>query len=128
MNEKPPTDNYSGLWVHKSPADGMTYEREYLDGVEHGVYKHIHQSGAVLREGKKQHGLDHGTVILRNTEGIVLNQYEFVLGTGVHLIYTSAGRIGWEIPYVNGLPHGFKREYSNNRLIFEQEYDNGKKI
>jgi antitoxin component YwqK of YwqJK toxin-antitoxin module len=99
-----------------------------VEGVEHGTYRHKLPSGVSLREGVKHNGLDHGIVRVRDSKGNVQGSYHFENGTGTHFIYTSSGAPGWEIPYVDGKPHGIKRHYINGKVISEQEYCNGKKL
>lgn len=127
MNEQNPPNDFNGLWVYKCPTE-MVYEKEFVRGVEHGVYRHKLPSGIVLREGSKLDGLDHGKVILRDSKGNELDNYQFDHGTGTHYIYTSSGILGWEIPYKDGLKHGIKRHYINGKVESEQEYLNGRKI
>ena len=127
MNKQNPPDDFTGLWIYKCPT-GMVYEKEFVHGEEHGVYRHKNLSGIALREGVKHEGLDHGVVTVRDSEGNVLDNYQFNYGTGIHRIYTSLGVLGWVIPYKDGLQHGMKYHYINGGIVSEQEYCNGQKI
>ncbi len=128
MNKNQPPSDFTGLWVYKCPSSGNIYEWEYVKGVEHGKYQYKLSSGVVIREGEKQNGLDHGAVIISNSEGKQLDCYNFNHGTGTHLIYNTAGTIGWVIPYKNGKQHGTKCHYINGKVVSEQEYNHGKPI
>jgi len=127
MNDKSPPKDFTGLWEYECPT-GIIYETEYVQGIEHGAYRHKLPSGVALREGEKHDGLDHGVVTVRDSEGKVLDSYHFDHGTGTHCIYTTAGALGWEIPYKGGKQHGIKRHYINGKVVSEQEYCNGQKI
>ncbi len=127
MKERNPPNNFTGLWVYECPT-GIVYESEYVYGIEHGVYRKKLPSGIVIREGLKHDGLDHGQVKIFDSEGNEVCTYIFEHGTGTHLIYTTSGDLGWEIPYKNGLQHGSKRHYINGNVVSEQNYCSGKKI
>ena len=127
MNKKEPPHNFSGIWVYDCPA-GTRTETEYVNGVQHGAYKHKNSSGIVSREGYKENGNDHGPVTIRNSSGNIISTYTFVNGTGTHQIFNSNDELGYEIPYKNGLLHGSKRHFINGKVVSEQIFKLGKEI
>ena len=72
-----------------------------------------------------KHGLQDGFVIVRNSNGDILDEAKFVEGTGIHRIFSTDGRLGWEIPHRNGKPQGTKRHYIKGAIVEEKLYRDG---
>ena len=122
-DDSTPPPGFTGLWRFR--RSDVTYEEEYRAGVRHGLHRRIHSSGTVIWEGRLEVGLEHGTFTVRRVDGKVLDETEFVRGTGTFRIFTSAGALAWEIPYVAGKPHGIKRHFRGGHVVSEQEFRDG---
>jgi antitoxin component YwqK of YwqJK toxin-antitoxin module len=116
-------DNFTGLWIERHGVNART-EQQYVGGIANGAYRSILENDVVHREGFKKDGLWHGTVIVRNSEGEILDKTEFVEGTGVYRIFNSAGQITDEVPLVPGKPHGVVRCWRSGKLVMTH-YDRG---
>ncbi|HSZ56745.1 MAG TPA: hypothetical protein VK797_13840 [Tepidisphaeraceae bacterium] len=79
-------DNFTGVWINRHGTNART-EQEYVNGIANGSYRSILENGIVHREGYKKDGVWHGTPIVRNSDGEVLDTGDFVDGTGVYRIF-----------------------------------------
>jgi hypothetical protein len=76
-------------------------------------------------EGFKKDGLWHGTLIVRNSRGEVLDVSEFVGGTGVYRIFNSAGKMTDAVPLLHGKLHGIVRCWRRDEFVTTRYYDHG---
>jgi len=97
--------NFTGLWIVRHGTKART-EQHFVNGIANGPYRSILENGIVHREGYKKDGLWHGTVIVRDSRGGILDTSEFVDGTGVYRIFNSAGQLTDEVQLIRGEPHG----------------------
>lgn len=117
-------DNYTGVWINRHGTNART-EQHYVNGIANGPYRSILENGVVHREGYKHDGLWHGTLIVRNSRGEVLDSGEFVDGTGVYRIFNSAGQMTDEVRLLHGKPHGVVRCWRLAKLVMTRYYDHG---
>ncbi len=117
-------ENFSGIWVNRHGVTART-EQEYVNGVASGVFRSIHESGVVLRECKRKDGLWHGTMIVRNSRGAILDESEFADGTGIYRIFNAAGQMTDEVPMVCGKSHGISRCWRLGKLVTTRYYTDG---
>ena len=117
-------DNFTGIWINRHGTNART-EQQYVDGIANGPYRSILENGVVLREGCKKGGLWHGTLIVRNSHGEILDTSEFVDGTGVYRIFNSDGKMTDEVPLVHGKPHGVVRCWRRDRYNMARYYEHG---
>ena len=117
-------DNFTGIWTDRWGANART-EQQYVKGIASGPYQSILENGVVHREGYKKDGLWHGTLIVRNSRGEVLDTAEFVDGTGVYRIFNSEGKMTDEVPLVHGRPHGVVRCWRRDRYNMTRHSEHG---
>ena len=125
MNHPRRPDNFTGLWINRHGKNART-EQQYVEGIENGPFRSILENGVVHREGRKKDGVWHGTLVVRNSRGEVLDTTEFVEGTGVYRIFNSAGQMTDEVPLVRGKPHGVVRCWRLGKLVTTRYYEHGK--
>lgn len=124
MNLPQRPENFTGLWSSHYGRNDRT-EQEYVNGIANGPYRSILENGVTHREGFKKNGLWHGTLIVRNCRGEVLDSTEFHEGTGIYRIFNSAGQMTDEVPLVHGKPHGAARCWRYGKLAMTRYFDHG---
>ena len=90
LPENQPPDNFTGLWVIRYPGSARC-EREYVNGSADGSYRYVLNNGVCTRESSLKNGQWHGTMIIRSSEGTVLDASEFDEGSGVYRLFSSDG-------------------------------------
>jgi len=117
-------DNFTGLWINRHGTNART-EQEYLDGIPNGAYRSILENGIIHREGQKKGGLWHGTLIVRNSRGEILDISPFIEGTGIYHIFNCAGQMTDEVPLVHGKAHGIVRCWRFGKLAVTRFFEHG---
>ncbi len=125
-DNRDPPPGFTGLWTRESP-DGVRVEWTYINGERQGSFRQFNRHGVVVRECEMNGGQYHGTMIVRDSKGAELDRSEFVDGTGVYRIFTTNGRLGWEIPLRQGKKHGVVRRRLRGRWV-EEEWRDGESV
>jgi hypothetical protein len=124
LSEPKPPPDFTGLWTTHHSYGGRS-EDEYVNGVKNGVFRRWDKNGVCRREGFGKEGKYHGQLIIRNSDGTVLDESVFDEGTGIYRIFNSSGRLTDEIPMRHGRAHGTAKRWVNERLVELRYYVDG---
>jgi hypothetical protein len=122
-----PSPDFTGLWT-LTRSFGDRIEVEYVNGIRNGVYRHWLKNGVCHREGYTKNGQWHGRLINRASNGAILDETEFVEGTGTYRIFNSNDQLTDEIPLRHGQPHGSARRWILGNLVETRHYVDGQCI
>jgi antitoxin component YwqK of YwqJK toxin-antitoxin module len=103
----------------------VTYVGEHIEGVT----KYWHENGMLKREVPVRKSRTHGMVRQWDSAGNLLNESDFLDGTGISRSFHDNGVLAGEMCKKKSIPHGYQRCWDEaGELYAEVFYVNGRKV
>lgn len=103
----------------------VTYVGEHIEGIT----RYWYDNGVLKREVPMRRSVKHGTVREWDRAGNLLDESEFLEGTGIGRSFHDNGALAGEICMKNSIPHGYQRCWDESgELYAEVFYVNGRKV
>lgn len=118
-----------GRWIRKYPNGKVMYEGTFRDDKPVGEWKRFHESGALKAVMQYQHSSDSVNAVLYDINGKTIAEGRYVAErkTGLWKQY-SDGRLISEEEFLNGIRHGKSRiYYPTGELLEETEWQEDKR-
>ena len=129
--EPQPPPDFTGIWTrfHPGSDDAKCSETTYVDGRKEGRVTSFAADGRRTREGYKLNGQWHGTMSIWGEDEELLDQTEWVNGTGTYRIFYCSGVLASEHQFSNGKPHGIGRKWNGRgELTVTAYFEDGKLV
>ena len=129
--EPEPPPGFTGIWTrfHPIPDGTKSSETTYVDGRKEGRITSFAEDGRRLREGYKVNGQWHGTMSIWGENENLIDQSEWVNGTGTYRIFYCSGVLAVEQQFLHGKRHGVLRKWNEHgELTVTAYYEDGQLV